>query len=65
MFERSRLETAPAAHRIEEAAKVSGVGRTLIFEAIKNGALRARKAGRRTLILQTDLEAWLHSLPSR
>ena len=48
-----------------EAARAAGVGRSTIFEDIKVGRLKARKAGRRTLILRDDLAAWLASLPHR
>ena len=40
------------------------VGRTFAYLEIAAGRLRTRKAGRRTLILAQDAEAWLASLPS-
>lgn len=48
---------------IPEVSSVSGIGRTKIYEAIANGSLKARKAGRRTLILRDDLKAFLAALP--
>ncbi len=53
------------AHTIEGAAHVTTCGRTTIFAAIKSGELKARKIGRRTVILDADLQAWLGSLPVR
>ena len=47
----------------DEAAKVAGVGRTMIFNEIRRGRLPARKCGRRTIITDPDLEAWLGGLP--
>lgn len=47
---------------IEEARAATGLGRTKIYEAINSGALRARKLGKRTLILKSDLEAFLAAL---
>jgi excisionase family DNA binding protein len=47
----------------EEAAKVAGVGRSLIFQALKQRKLEGRKAGRRTIITKTALECWLGNLP--
>lgn len=49
----------------EEAAQVAGSGRTKIFHAIKSGDLKARKFGRRTVILADDLRTFLASLPER
>ena len=45
------------------AAEATGIGRTKIFEAIKEHQLKARKFGRRTIILRDDLLAWLLALP--
>jgi excisionase family DNA binding protein len=56
---------AALAHTIEAAAMLSTCGRTAIYAAIKDGALKARKLGRRTLILDADLRTWLASLPAR
>lgn len=41
---------------------MTGVGQTKIYEAINQGLLPARKYGRRTLILASDLEAFLKNL---
>jgi excisionase family DNA binding protein len=49
---------------IEQAAKVSSVGRSKLYEEISNGRLRARKLGRRTVILMADLEVWMEGLPT-
>lgn len=40
------------------------IGRTLAYEEIAAGRLRAKKAGSRTLILQRDAQAWAESLPT-
>lgn len=53
------------AYSPDEAAKAIGQGRTKLFQAIKDGKLRAVKNGRRTLILRADLEGYLASLPAR
>jgi excisionase family DNA binding protein len=42
-----------------EAARLTGVGRTTIYEAIGAGTLRSVKIGRRRLITVEALRAWL------
>jgi excisionase family DNA binding protein len=56
--------TTQLAYTIAEACAVARAGRTAIYEAIRNGALQARKRGRRTLILADDLRRWVESLPT-
>ena len=46
-----------------EAAKVAGIGCTLLKREIRNKRLIARKAGRRTIITLEDLTSWLKDLP--
>lgn len=50
------------AYSIEETARITSLGRTALYDEIKAGRLKARKAGRRTVILDSDLRAWLASL---
>jgi excisionase family DNA binding protein len=52
------------AHTIADATKVSGLGRTTLYEAIGAGKIEARKAGGRTLIPAESLRAFLNSLPA-
>ncbi len=52
------------AYSINEISDVAPIGRTAIYDAIKRGKLRAVKNGRRTLILDQDLRAFLASLPA-
>lgn len=52
-------------HSVEDAAKQAGCSRTTIYEAIKSGALCARKLGSRTIIVDDDLRNWLKSLPTK
>ena len=48
--------TAPLAHRIEDACNRLGIGRTMLYELIKAGELRTIKIGTRTLIPEADLQ---------
>jgi excisionase family DNA binding protein len=54
----------PLAFSIPQVCELSALGRTRVYEAIREGALVARKHGRRTVILRSDLEAFLGALPS-
>jgi excisionase family DNA binding protein len=56
--------TFPLAYTITEACSVARAGRTAIYEAIREGALTARKRGRKTLILAEDLRRWVETLPA-
>jgi hypothetical protein len=58
-------DKGPQALSIADVCRESGLGRTLIFAEIKSGRLVARKCGRRTIILRSDLAQWLSSLPRR
>ena len=51
-----RLAVSPA-----EAARLAGIGRTTIYEAIGSGALRSLKIGKRRLILIVSLRDWLET----
>ncbi len=51
------------AFSVDEAARRADTCRDKIYGAINAGKLRARKNGRRTLILASDLEAYLNDLP--
>jgi len=59
------LEKSPLAHDVGDVVRITSFGRTSVYAAIKDGALKARKFGRRTIILDEDLRAWLASLPLR
>ena len=54
----------PLAYTIPEACKIAKVGRSTLYVAVQTGALRARKLGKKTLILPQDLQRWLEDLPS-
>jgi excisionase family DNA binding protein len=51
------------AYSISEVVDLTGISRSKIYEEIRDGHLRAVKSGHRTLILCSDLEGYLTSLP--
>jgi excisionase family DNA binding protein len=53
------------AYSVEEAGQRANIGRTAVFAAVKSGKLKARKIGRRTVVLDSDLRDWLKNLPVR
>jgi excisionase family DNA binding protein len=48
---------------ILDACRIAGIGRTKIYEAIAARHLKARKLGKRTIVLRSDLQDFLASLP--
>jgi hypothetical protein len=50
-------------YNVADACSTVRIGRTLLYEAIRTGALREVKRGRRTLILHRDLLHWVQFLP--
>lgn len=55
--------TSVHAYRIADVCKVTGLGRTSIYAAIKSGDLVARKWNRCTIVLGHDLATFLTNLP--
>jgi hypothetical protein len=49
---------------ILDCARLFGVSRSSICVAIRNGDLRARKLGGRTIVLADDAREFLRSLPA-
>lgn len=49
------------AYNVPEAAKATGLGRSTLFELIRDGKLKAIKAAGRRIILRTDLEEFFES----
>jgi excisionase family DNA binding protein len=56
--------TTRAAYSIAETLALTGLGRDKLYRLINEGRLPARKAGRRTLVLATDLQRFLETLPT-
>jgi excisionase family DNA binding protein len=54
----------PLAYRVDDAAAAIGVSRSKVWELVAEGAIPARKLVGSTVILRTDLEAYLSGLPA-
>lgn len=52
---------APLAVAPGEAARLAGLGRTTVYEAIGTGELRSIKIGSRRLIMVEAIRDWLNS----
>jgi len=65
MSEVARIEQIRAPEQLAvsptEAARLAGVGRTFLYEAISSGALKSIKIRKRRLIAIDELRAWLSS----
>ncbi|KQZ92263.1 hypothetical protein ASD64_19375 [Mesorhizobium sp. Root157] len=48
---------------VPEARQLTGLSRTTLYKLFNQGKLTPRKAGKRTLILVSELEAFVNSLP--
>lgn len=54
----------PISLTIPDAVRTSGISRTAIYEALKNGRITAVKCGKRTLISYESLSRYLANLPT-
>lgn len=55
------LQSSPATcvnWRVDEFCKAHGIGRTLFYEEVRRGEIKLIKAGRRTLVPDTEAKAW-------
>ncbi|MCP4182429.1 MAG: helix-turn-helix domain-containing protein [Hyphomicrobiales bacterium] len=52
------------AFSLPEVVELTSIGRSKVYENITSGHLRAVKAGKRTLVLSEDLDAFLKNLPA-
>jgi hypothetical protein len=57
------LDPNAFAFSIPDAARFSGLGLTTVKALVRSGMLAVHKAGKRSLVLRVDLEAYLTSLP--
>ena len=51
------------AFTVSEFLVWASIGRTKFYDELRDGNIRIRKLGSKTLILREDAEAWLEALP--
>ena len=49
---------------LKEATTLSGIGRSSLYKAFSEGRLVPRKHGKRTLLLVSELQKYVESLPA-
>jgi excisionase family DNA binding protein len=59
----SNTASTTIAYKVRQVANRLGIDRVGVYALIRSGRLIARKYGKRTLILESDLEAFIQSLP--
>lgn len=57
------IDMRPLAYRVEAAAAAAGFGKSKMWDLIAKGRIRAVRFDGVTLILHSDLEAFLSGLP--
>ncbi|MCX7324431.1 MAG: helix-turn-helix domain-containing protein [Hyphomicrobiales bacterium] len=63
MAQLAQDQATAMAYKIADVTTRTGIGRTTLFNLIRDGRLRAVKVGSRTLIRADDLADFLASLP--
>jgi hypothetical protein len=56
-------EVHPISYTVRGAVLASGLSRSRVYELLARGVLKARKDGRKTLVLADSLTAYIGSLP--
>jgi hypothetical protein len=56
--------TIGGAMTVSEFCRWASIGRTKLYAEIKAGRIKPRKIGAKTVILRSEGEAWLSSLPT-
>lgn len=61
-----KADTTPAKTMlsVKEFCAAVSIGRTLFYDEVRIGRIKTKKAGKRTLVPTTELDAWPERLPS-
>lgn len=58
-----RQPPTPLAYRLQDAGDVIGVGKSKLYELIEREVIEARKLDGATIVLRSELERFLSTLP--
>ena len=61
----NELNLTKAAYSVSELLETVPIGRTSVYAAIRDGKLKAKKFGRKTVFLAPDITAFLNSLSAK
>jgi hypothetical protein len=59
-----QVDAAPAAFAVREFCAWANISRSSFYKEVQLGRIKPVKAGCKTLILRTEAERWLSSLPA-
>lgn len=59
----TEVATIKEMNTVKDWCLITGSNRNRFYDELKSGRLKARKYGRRTIVLREDFEAWLKSFP--
>lgn len=65
MEQQQSVSSTGGAFSVNDFCRWAGIGRTAAYAEMGAGQLEARKLGRRTIILRSEAERWLASLPAQ
>jgi hypothetical protein len=57
------VATSGGAMTVSEFCKWASVGRTKLYAEVKAGRIKLRKIGSKSVVIRSDGEEWLRSLP--
>lgn len=57
--------TRTGAFQVKEFLTWARISRTTFYAQVKKGKIPLKKVGKRSLVLRTDAERWLNTLPER
>lgn len=64
VLERNALAIHRKAHDIPSVCQITSMKRAMVYMLIKDGRLKAKKIGKRTVVLDDDLQDFLDNLPA-